>query len=338
MKYYYQIEGLLRNNLGDTLQGLVGKTFLPESAEAVDRERLSAIQSDENGFLIANGWYLHSFENFPAPINIKPFYVSVHVAKSALLKNRDVRKHFLKNSPIGCRDKKTLKLFLGWGIPAYYSNCLTITSGLIPSMIKLGEVKKNSQILLVDNVDHPIPENVISKLEGLFNQSFDHISHDPSNADTSFKEFVENSETRMLELLSSYKTAKLIITSKIHCALPSLGINANVLFIHPNPDDPRLETVSEYLKVFSYEEILSINNIPENNINVDKLKINIFFLENLLKNAVRHNRNPIKIGNNIMYSLIFIKSVFKAKVYRLIIRILLATKIGSSNLERIFLS
>ncbi|MGB3618215.1 MAG: hypothetical protein WBA12_08850, partial [Catalinimonas sp.] len=115
MKYLYQIEGALRNNIGDVLQGMVAKRFLPEGAEVVDREALADIDTGEPSFLVANGWYMHSWEKFPPPPNVTPLYVSVHVADSQLLLDPAIRNHFLMHSPIGCRDVKTLKLFAGWG-------------------------------------------------------------------------------------------------------------------------------------------------------------------------------------------------------------------------------
>src|SRR5690554_4090588 len=119
MKYYYQVEGFLRNNIGDVLQGMVAKAFLPPSALVADREALAEIDNSEPGLLLANGWYMHNSEKFPPPVNITPIYISVHIAQSRLLADERVREHFKQHAPIGCRDEKTLKLFLGWGISAY---------------------------------------------------------------------------------------------------------------------------------------------------------------------------------------------------------------------------
>ncbi|HEX8461279.1 MAG TPA: polysaccharide pyruvyl transferase family protein, partial [Segetibacter sp.] len=175
MKFYYQIEGALRNNIGDVLQGMVAKAFLPDNATVVDREALADMDPNGASVLLANGWYMHSFEKFPPPANVNPIYVSVHMAQSQLLADSNVRKHFKKHSPIGCRDEKTLKLFLGWGIPAYYSGCLTITAKQRAPI----NTSLEGEVLLVDNIDHPIPDDVKIKLEKLLGKSFTRVSHDP---------------------------------------------------------------------------------------------------------------------------------------------------------------
>ncbi len=290
MKYYYQVEGDLRNNIGDVLQGMVAKAFLPNNTDVVNREALAEMDEKEPGLFIANGWYMHSFDKFPPPDNIKPVYVSVHVADSQLLASKKIRDHFTKNAPIGCRDLKTLQLFLGWGIPAYYSSCLTITSK--PRVADLSQ--KNDEILLVDNVDHPIPEEVKTKLEKMFGRQFTRISHDPPITDVSFQEYVDSSEKHMDELLKRYCSAKLVVTTKIHCALPCLGMGANVLLIHPNPSDPRLSTVREFIDIISYKDVLRKDHIDVPVVRKEKLNKRRDFLTEIVSSSVKNGNNVVK--------------------------------------------
>jgi len=335
MKHYYLVEGLLRNNIGDVLQGMVAKQFLSSKSEVCDRENMKSIQMDEQGLLIANGWYLHSFENFPPNNNIKPIYVSVHIAQSKLLLDKGIRMHFKKCGPIGCRDSKTLKLLLGWGIPAYYSNCMTITADGIQGLEHIKE-GKNDEILLVDGVDHPIPETIISHLEKLYGQAIIRISHNPQHTNSSFLDYVEKSEKDMLELLNRYRKAKLVITTKIHSALPCLGIGANVLFIHPNPSDPRLQTVSKYLKINSFDEVLKWKEVPENKVNWKKLEKTKKFIKEILKTTVKEEQNPIKLGKNIIYSYLYLKSILMAIISRMAIQFILIFNLKIASIQRVY--
>lgn len=330
MKYYYQIEGNLRNNLGDVLQGIVAKKFLPSDAEVVDRENLASIDMHNSGYFIANGWYMHNFDNFPPPENVIPLYLSVHIASSQLLKNKSVRDHFKKHSPIGCRDEKTKKLFLGWGIPAYYSGCLTITT------TKRNEINNtdSGECLLVDNIDHPVPENVKIKLEELLGEELTRVSHDPPDATGSLRDYNENATKRMEYLLDRYCKARIIITTKIHCALPCLGMGANVFIIHPNPDDPRLNTVREFIEVKSYKEVLKLKEIGLPEVNIDALNDRKEFLSKIIERGINSNSNPIATSNEYRY--IKSKSQKNAKRYKLAVSIMRLLGVKKQQIKKVY--
>jgi hypothetical protein len=332
MKYYYQVEGDLRNNIGDVLQGMVAKAFLPKDAAVVDREALADLDKTEPGFLIANGWYMHSFDKFPPPANIKPLYVSVHVAQSQLLASAKVREHFKQNSPIGCRDDKTLKLFLGWGIPAYNSSCLTITSKARAEINNTGK----GEVLLVDNVDHPIPEKIKAKLEKLLGTTFTRVSHDPPDVTGSIEEYAEVSEKHMGELLARYCKAALVVTTKIHCALPCLGMGANVMLVHPDPTDPRLATVAEFMDIISYKDVEAANEIIRPAIRKPVLDARKEFLSQVASASVLKGENVIKSPGTLQYKIIKYKSILMAKAYRLGIKTFLNFGLATAQMKKVY--
>lgn len=305
MEYYYQIEGLKRNNLGDIIQGLAAKQFLPNEAKPVNREKLNLLPS-EPSLLIANGWYQHEFDNFPPPSEVIPFYISVHIAKSDFIKIKTIRAHFKKNAPIGCRDSKTLWLMRGFGIPAYYSSCLTLT--FISSNFKL---ENKSEVIWVDNIDHPIPIKIEQKLNELLPNGFSKISHDPLSRFLKFETYVEDNTELTFSLFKRYEEAKLVLTTKIHCALPCIGMGVPVILIHPNPNDPRLTVLSKLIKIISYEELMLINELPEPSVEknkASKIKNNLTYLLNL---AVKTNKNPFNDKSNF-------KLFYQFQIYKLI--------------------
>jgi hypothetical protein len=331
MIYYYQVEGSVRNNIGDVLQGMAAKAFLPLNAEVADREALSEMDINEKGLFIANGWYMHSFDKFPPPDNINPVYVSVHVANSGLLTSKKVRDHFLKHSPIGCRDNKTLKLFLGWGIPAYYSSCLTTTIKR-----RLPENSKSAEIILVDNVDHPVPDGVVKVLEKHFGKTLVRISHDPPIVNVDFKQYAQVSEQHMDSLLKRYCAATMVITTKIHCALPCLGMGANVLFIHPEPSDPRLDTIAEFIDILSYKDILEKETVSLSVVKQDKLNERRQFLIDLVSESVENGYNVITKPGNPKYKFIRSKSILSAKLVRTLIKITYRLGYKREQMERVY--
>jgi hypothetical protein len=332
MKYYYQVEGHLRNNIGDVLQGMVAKRFLPEKSTAVDREALSEISQTEPGLLIANGWYMHAFDKFPAPDNVLPIYTSVHIANSQLLLNPMVRSHFKKNGPIGCRDKKTLHLFLGWGIPAYYSSCLTTTC---ERKVSTSE-KDSGELLLVDNVDHPVPDNVKSKIEKMLGKELVRVSHDPANINGTLEEYAKNGEIEMSHLLERYCRADLVVTTKIHCALPCLGMGARVLFIHPNPSDPRLAALSEFINIISYDDILKNDTIKVPEVRKDALVKRQKFFIAFVQKSISKGYNPIARPDTFQYFFIKLKSQVLALITRLGILAMAKLGIAKEKISRVY--
>lgn len=330
MKYYYQVEGDLRNNIGDVLQGMVAKAFLPANAAVADREDLASLDTTQPGYLVANGWYMHAFDKFPPPANITPLYVSVHVANAGLLKREEVREHFKKNGPIGCRDHKTLKLFLGWGIPAYYSGCLTVTSNARAAINTTGI----GECLLVDNIDHPIPEDVKVKLETMLGETLTRVSHDPPDTTGTLDEYDSKGTAHMEMLLERYCKARMVITTKIHCALPCLGMGANVLIIHPDPTDPRLDTIREFINVISYKQVKEMSSIELPTVNKEALNNRRNFLSTLVNKGVKSITNPINSAPE--YSSIKSESLRKAKLYRIAVKVMLALGIKKEQVKRVY--
>ncbi|WP_405325929.1 polysaccharide pyruvyl transferase family protein [Leeuwenhoekiella sp. LLG6367-2.1] len=329
---YYIVEGEIRNNIGDVLQGMVAEPFLPEPKKAVNRENLSSLPKTEPAFMIGNGWYMHHFESFPPPKNIIPFYLSVHIADSAMLRIERIRNHFKEHAPIGCRDQKTLKLFLGWGIPAYYSGCLTTTT----CARKAINNSNNGEVLLVDNVDHPVPDAVVEKLEQLTNSKLIRVSHDPEQTEGSFEDYVKAGKDQMERLLERYCDAKLIFTTKIHCTLPCLGMGANVVLIHPNPNDPRLETVNEFMETVSYESILKMSSFKRPKVDYVKLQERQHFLKNIVTKSVELRKNSVQFGETSYFQNLKRKSERKAKLYNRMMLLMFKLGLKRKDLQRIY--
>ncbi len=314
---YYLIEGEKKNNLGDVLQGMVAKQFLNPNSICINREKIKS-GNYKPGLVIANGWFQHNTEEFPINENLNPVYISFHVAKSELLKKTETRKHLKAYAPIGCRDIQTKYLLLFWGIPAYFSGCLTMTSSQLISK----DMKRSNEILLVDNVDHPIPENLKLKLNEILASEIIHLNHDPKSNNLQFEEYVEIESQNMLQLLERYKNAELIITSKLHVALPCLSLNKKVLFIHPNPSDKRLSILKKYIKIYHYNEIENWSTIPELNFKQNKFLIQAKKIEKIIHTSIKMKSNSMKTPMNIEDYIVSLTSKINSKILN-ILRILI---------------
>ena len=255
-------------NIGDYIQALASKQFLPKVDGFIQREELKKYDEEECK-VIMNGWYIHHPEQWPPSVKINPLFVAVHfntLAKESLL-NKSSIEYLRKYAPIGCRDTFTRDLLLNKGLEAYFSGCMTLTLGYkYKSEIKeekcyfvdpyfitnwnIYNTLNNFMYLLL----HWKPINIIAKKypeekKGLrkrmilttFYREYKRIFTKETlikaeyicQQNRYYKEgFISDAE-RLMEaerLVNKYARAKLVVTSRIHCALPCLGLETPVIY------------------------------------------------------------------------------------------------------------
>jgi hypothetical protein len=217
LKYDHSLLSVIAQNLGDEIQSLAALQFLPRVDKQFNRDTLSKVEADEPYLLIMNGWFFLKPDSFPPSKSILPIFVSLHIAD----KKESIRhflspssiEYFKKHEPIGCRDRKTMEMLQSKGIEAFYSKCLTIT---FERRLKSPE---NGKVFLVD-VDWriPIPRPIRS---GAIRVS--HLVPPDVSVETKFR--------LARELLDMYRDeAKLVITTRLHCALPCIAMGIPVIF------------------------------------------------------------------------------------------------------------
>lgn len=255
-------------NIGDYIQALAASQFLPHVDGFVNREQLKSYEEDECK-IIMNGWYMHNTHQWPPSPKIHPLFVSVHfnsTAKQALFSKESLN-YLKKYEPIGCRDTQTRDMLIEHGIRAYFSGCLTLTLGykyksqkktdkiyfVDPYFITHWDIKmviKNALYLLLNysaikiiSEKHPEPKKGLRKkmiLTTFYREYKKYFSKETLlNAEyicqqsIFYKEQIASEEARILEaerLVTLYSKAKFVVTSRIHCALPCLGLDTTVIF------------------------------------------------------------------------------------------------------------
>ncbi len=220
-------------NLGDEIQSIAMRNLLPHVDGVIGRENLANFKSKDKHLLLINGWFSHNPENqFPPSSDIIPLYYSFHITptKADFFTSPKCIAHFKKHQPIGCRDRGTTELLQASGVEAFYSKCVTLT------FARREKQPKNGKIFLVDvdglSLPKRIKENAVCITHG-------HNSHHLDN---------EWKTTRAQTLLDRYKNeASLIITNRVHCALPCLamGIPTVYLKIPANQLEYRASIVAE---------------------------------------------------------------------------------------------
>ncbi len=120
-------------NIGDYIQSVASSQYVGDGFEYIEQEEADTYHSKDGQRtrLIMNGWFQWRAENWPPSNDILPLLVSMHISplrKDQLLNEKGIE--FLKkNGPVGCRDHYTESLLKSYGIPSYFSACVTLTLG-----------------------------------------------------------------------------------------------------------------------------------------------------------------------------------------------------------------
>lgn len=239
-------------NVGDNIQSLAAKQFLPQTDLFLNREKLADYKGDKVK-LIMNGWFTHNIHNWVPSDDIVPLFVSFHMNNTAapfMLSEKGIA-YLKKHTPIGCRDQFTADTLKAKGIEAYFTGCLTLTL----DSYKVNDSERGDAIYIVDPLySYPRPEKIFynakATLRNILNgtafqlgkkkkhlktfiseellNSAKFINQEPPSNTYSDEEKFEMAEA----LLKKYAKAKLVITSRIHCALPCLAMGTPVIFIN----------------------------------------------------------------------------------------------------------
>jgi hypothetical protein len=293
-------------NIGDYIQSLAAKQFLPEIDKYINREKLSDYKGEKLK-LIMNGWFTHNLKNWLPSENIIPLFISFHMNTSAapFLLTKDAIQYLKKYEPIGCRDKYTEKILKDKGIKAYFSGCLTLTL----DNYKVPNSERTDNIYIVDplygyptlqkafynyrSVIRSILSGTIFKLgkrkkhlkkfidKDLLKSAI-YINQEPPANKYNDAEKFELAE----ELLHKYARAKLVITSRIHCALPCLAMGTPVIFVNAFDD---------FVDSCRLDGLLDLFNRISLNYETGEQKINFPLKGKINKNTLVNNPENHKI-------------------------------------------
>ena len=248
------------SNIGDDIQTIAAINFLKNKGITehtfINREKLS----DYDGHpitLVMNGWFTHNNVNkFLPSEKITPIFISFHVAKEILVKR--YKSYFKKHEPIGCRDQNTVRIFEKYNIKAYFVGCLTLTLGTLNA--KDGDRIKKGKYLV--DVDYGF--GITKSQKKTIYKDYTAVNH---NAFFGLKR--ESIQKRIKDahiFLERYRNAEIVITTRLHCALPCRALGTKVIFVHKNyHNDSRFTGL---------RSILNGGNAIHNNEDYDKNKHN----------------------------------------------------------------
>lgn len=334
LKYDFTDGGL---NIGDYIQSLAAKQFLTDKDPIlISREALNKYD-DEEVKLIMNGWFLMNGENFPPSEKINPLLVSHHINTSvhSQFRKPEVVNFYKKNEPVGCRDYFTLEFLESLGVKCYYTGCLTLTlgekyssnevddtiyfvdprykrsRGLLGQLTRLYLLITKFKTIKTIRSKYIRSKNKKSWKKTIdFYRSFSQIFDDEVLKNAVYikhympaKNFNNDEEIFNYgeELLQKYAKAKYVVTSRIHCALPSLSMGTPTLYI----DIPNDSEVSS-CRLNGIKDFFHIIHTNETTLSCDLLKQGEKFN---LKSSFKNKEDFIAVKEKIKKTVIdFIKN------------------------------
>ncbi|MFC1827294.1 polysaccharide pyruvyl transferase family protein [Thermodesulfobacteriota bacterium] len=169
------------------------------------------------------------------------------------LSEREI-KYLKKNEPIGCRDDHTAMNLKKLGIRSYLNGCTTLT---LPKRPNNYDCKKVYCIDVYDEVFDFMPDSIKSRCENR-THIFRPMSHD--NA----MQYAEN-------LLNEYReNASLIVTSRMHCAVPCVAMGIPTIFVNRSYSY-RFSWLEDIIDVYTPDRYNLIDWSPKE-IDCEKLK------------------------------------------------------------------
>lgn len=232
-------------NLGDAIQSLAARRFLPFVDCHVPRERLSEEPSfDGRVHLICNGWFMDNPSHWPPHPSINPLLISMHFAETDFRRFQFLRprpidrllagaglEYLRANGPVGARDLFTLEQLESRGVPAYHSGCLTLT------LQRPHSAARSEEIVACD-----LPQDLLAALERKVRRPVVTVSHTGRQARSP-----QQQEQAALEILQTYARAHAVVTTRIHCALPCLAMGTPVLLVEKGGFGRRVSDMSQLL-------------------------------------------------------------------------------------------
>lgn len=324
-------------NIGDYIQALASSQYYPHVDGFLDRDEDLNSYDEEPCKMIMNGWYMHNPQNWPPTGKIIPLFVAFHLnvlVREELTSSISVN-YLKKHQPIGCRDTNTVDILTSAGIKAYFSGCMTLTLGkkyhneekdhttyIVDPILSVDYGLNNIYQALRVIVRHPLDIINLLKKDGLhlhdgknklkkivktalyykvYSKMF---SKDIIMNSTYIHHYVENKNDdfylldKAEQLVKLYAKARLVITSRIHCALPCLGLETPVIYLREKADDYistcRLGGIEDLFNMveinngdlqsnFKIDSVISSENYP---VNKDSWKVYAQELDKRCKNFI----------------------------------------------------
>lgn len=283
-------------NIGDYIQGVASSQFLPHVDGFIDREEIGDYDGEEckvimNGWFkhFKDSWPPSSKIH---PIFLS-FHIN-STAKEWLLSEESIA-YYKQYEPIGCRDITTRDLLLAHGVQAFFSGCMTLTLGeKYKTADKSGKIYFVDPYFSFSKEPIKVIKNLLCLLKNYkkikhiaekfdccwwcgsyrklfittyFYAQYRHLFSDDlllhatyiCQESSRYKNDFSSPDELFREaerLIALYAKAKYVVTSRIHCALPCLGLETPVVYIENKQQDEtsfcRLDGIRDLFNIIEF--------------------------------------------------------------------------------------
>ena len=252
-------------NLGDYIQ--IAAIDYIYSIMGIKKEEIKYIEYwdlmtyDEEDVILPLSFYYYNPSDDGRPFilskKIHPIFLGIHLSGRLLVEEAD---YFKKCFPIGCRDESTLDLLKA---SAYFNESDKSNfylQGCITAALPKRDNGDYDKIYLVDIpkwVEDKIPQEITKNCVRKSHLLYDKLREVSSEANcNSIMDFVNMT-------FKTYRdTAKLVITSRMHCAIPCVAMGIPVVFLVPAMSS-RFTWIEKLIPIYTYDDIESINWNPD---------------------------------------------------------------------------
>jgi hypothetical protein len=243
-------EHFIRQNYSDLDIDYIGRDF-PISINSA-RSESEFMREDKD--IILTGWLTQNPTRFLSFQRNLLGLIGIHLATEGSLAFKDfgIKYMFLSETfrnefaghMVSCRDLTTKDFLASKGVNAPFVGCV---SSLISHLDLSFIPEQPSTDFLFADIDSKIRDKILAN--GLPGKKFTSLTNDVS-------EFLgeREKERRVEKLIGEIISAEVVVTSRLHVALPSVALGKPTLLI--SNKDPRLAGISNFLNIVSTEEAL----------------------------------------------------------------------------------
>lgn len=260
-----------RMNIGDTIMSLgvrnIYKKMGIEDKDIVEVDVYHLSSYDgEYVILPMASWIDYNEGAFPLSKKIIPIFLGIHcVSENGTAKELNSYRNF---GPFGCRDEATMEVLRKNGLEAYIFGCLSFQS--VELRKKAAQQTKVFLTEIPEELYEYMPES-IKKDSVVLNHVFDYPNLD-------YKKGALKEIDLAKKYLSRYRDeARLVITTRLHCALPCISMGIPVIVVRASEKrgsrlpDHRFCGFDKLFSFYTKDEYDQINWNPAA-INIEEIK------------------------------------------------------------------
>jgi len=254
MKYAnYKFSNFSFNNIGDNMQ-IIAIDYIYEKM-GIKKEDIVYIEKNE--LALYDGEYVvlpvtmplvDYYENGIAgrfSSHIIPCFLGLTSPKTTL--NRAEIDYYKKYEPIGCRDEMMYNTLKKYGIDCYIHGCVT---QLLPNRAEYNIDIDNDKIFIVD-----VSSSLLEYIPQDLKENAEYRTHIYQNE-------VDDPKSKAREQYMEYiSSAKVVITSLLHCAVPCMAAGIPVILIRDNVTY-RMAWLEKLLPIYTRKNISEVNWNP----------------------------------------------------------------------------